>query len=82
MQVSIFKNIYSSIPQESTLDKLVSTIKSSNHHHYYSCIYKIRIDKASANPCQLCIISADSDVYYNPSAKPLIYNESSTTIIP
>lgn len=51
-------------------------------HHYYRGVYKIKIDKTSTNPCQLCIISADSDVYYNPSAKPLIYNESSKTIIP
>ena len=50
-------------------------------HHYYRGKLKLKLDKSATNPCQLCIISADEDVYYNPLAKPLIYDDTTKTLI-
>ena len=50
-------------------------------HHYYRGKFKLKLDKSATNPCQLCIISADPDAYYNPQAKPLIYDEAIKTLI-
>ena len=50
-------------------------------HHYYRGKFKLKLDKSATNPCQLCIISADPDAYYNPQAKPLIYDEDTKTLI-
>ena len=50
-------------------------------HHYYRGKLKLKLDKSATNPCQLCVISADEYVYYNPLAKPLIYDDTTKALI-
>ena len=50
-------------------------------HHYYRGKFTIKLDTSATNPCQLCIISADEDVYFNPLAKPLIYDDATKALI-
>ena len=50
-------------------------------HHYYRGMFKLKLDKSATNPCQLCIISVDEDVYYIPLAKPLIYDDTTKALI-
>lgn len=54
-------------------------------HHYYKGKLKLKLKlklvKSATNPCQLCIISADEYVYYNPLAKPLIYDDTTKALI-
>jgi hypothetical protein len=79
MQNSRLMAMYGLVPRE--MKNVYIKISKAIHHYYYRGKFKFKLDKSATNPCQLCILSADKDVYYNPLAKPLIYDDTTKALI-